>query len=1043
MKNTKKTYCNYHLLLVSTLFLLAFQPAKALEYTFHFVPSADTVSIDSVFVENVTHQQTIRIAGGEVLILTDQPVGLNDIDVEKAERLSIFSNPSMDGSATISFQSAAPQVAQLAVLNLAGQPVISKKITLKNGLNGFTLSNVPAGMNFVVLTAGNRRYSGKLISNAPERGSIRLSETDGEAVSAQMGTKPHQVQETQQERYMHFEPGDRLKLTGLAGVDKSVRVVSPVSDSIVSFSFYRCVDGDGISYPTVVIGHQVWMAENLRTTRYNNGSPIYKITDSEQWASMEAYEGAYGWYENDSLNRLPYGALYNGFAVMDTRLAPKGWHVATDNDFGTLVGAVTINQQHLIAGDTTYWNDLPVTAYDSTGFGAVGAGLFGYGSYNSRFEYAAFWTSTEGEMPSAPKRRESNQALASRYYKPYLFNLFVQPQCMYTNMNAADNGLSVRCVRNQAPTVTTGKVHAGRATKAGVEGEIISNGGEDIQEYGFCWSWTNKEPNLKDSVVVAGEAVQNTFGATLSGLKTGVMYYVRAYAKNSMGVSYGDVKIFETIDAGTVTDIDENVYSTVKIGEQVWMAENLKVSRYNDGTLIPLVNTPQTWSMLSTGARCLNDTLAPVNEYGYLYNHRAVQSNKLAPVGWHVPSQTEYLTLLDSLSTTNQTEDMLLSRLKEAGAAHWLFDYANGTNISGFTALPGGYRSSTGEVFNIGAVAMWWTVSKGPDENNASYYNLRIEPYSVYTDQSDLNNGLSVRCLKDYPAKLNTCLKDVSQTKASIGIKLIETGGVLTRSGLCFSMTSAQPDVNNAQVILIDSLELKGEDWLNLDTLTSGATYYLRAFAENSTGVSYGEVVTFSTPSSNTVEDLDGNQYHTIKIGTQTWMVENLKTTKYNDGTSIGGISGYHSTSPGYTMYGDNSITEIYGLLYNWYAVNTGKLAPTGWRVPTQEDWQTLVEYLGGEEVAGGKLKESGFSHWNDPNTGAIDWGFKALPGGTRDGTSATFRTLRDRGWWWASTPGIEDYNAYMFGLVSWMSSGYIGQGYKSDAYSVRCIKEE
>ncbi len=172
-------------------------------------------------------------------------------------------------------------------------------------------------------------------------------------------------------------------------------------------------------------------------------------------------------------------------------------------------------------------------------------------------------------------------------------------------------------------------------------------------------------------------------------------------------------------------------------------------------------------------------------------------------------------------------------------------------------------------------------------------------------------------------------------------------------------------------------------------------------------------------------------------------MVENLKTTKYNDGTSISSISGYHSTSPGYTMYGDNSIKEIYGLLYNWYAVNTGKLAPTGWRVPTQEDWQTLIDYLGGEEAAGGKPKESGLSHWNDPNTGAIDWGFKALPGGTRDGGSATFRTLRDRGWWWASTPTELDYNAYMFGLVSWMSDGYIGQGYKSDAYSVRCIKDE
>jgi len=135
--------------------------------------------------------------------------------------------------------------------------------------------------------------------------------------------------------------------------------------------------------------------------------------------------------------------------------------------------------------------------------------------------------------------------------------------------------------------------------------------------------------------------------------------------------------------------------------------------------------------------------------------------------------------------------------------------------------------------------------------------------------------------------------------------------------------------------------------------------------------------------------DVDGNNYKTIKIGNQEWMAENLKTTKYKDGTSIPLFTAAtpmaNFTSPGYCWYNSDSATyrNSYGALYNWYAVNTGKLAPTGWHVPTEAEWNTLIAYLGGESVAGGKLKEAGTSHWSSPNTGATnEVGFSALPGG-------------------------------------------------------------
>src|SRR5674476_633708 len=115
--------------------------------------------------------------------------------------------------------------------------------------------------------------------------------------------------------------------------------------------------------------------------------------------------------------------------------------------------------------------------------------------------------------------------------------------------------------------------------------------------------------------------------------------------------------------------------------------------------------------------------------------------------------------------------------------------------------------------------------------------------------------------------------------------------------------------------------------------------------------------------SSNTVTDIEGNVYHTVKIGTQTWMVENLKTTKYKDGTAIPLVTDnkvwINLPTPAYCWYDNDATTykNTYGALYNWYAVNTGKLAPTGWHIPTDAEWTTLQNYVGGELVAGDKMK--------------------------------------------------------------------------------------
>lgn len=200
-----------------------------------------------------------------------------------------------------------------------------------------------------------------------------------------------------------------------------------------------------------------------------------------------------------------------------------------------------------------------------------------------------------------------------------------------------------------------------------------------------------------------------------------------------------------------------------------------------------------------------------------------------------------------------------------------------------------------------------------------------------------------------------------------------------------------------------------------------------------------------------TVTDADGNVYPSIVIGTQCFMRKNLETTKYNDGTLIPNVTDETTwaglTTPAYGWYENNYETygSIYGALYNWYAVNTGKLCPTGWHIPSQTEFSELVEYLGGSSVAGGALKEIGTTHWNDPNVGATNSsGYTALGGGqiSYDGSSSAFGI---QAVFWSSTDGDSTFpdppSAYFLGIPLEDIFIVLFPLYKTEGYSVRCVK--
>ena len=287
-------------------------------------------------------------------------------------------------------------------------------------------------------------------------------------------------------------------------------------------------------------------------------------------------------------------------------------------------------------------------------------------------------------------------------------------------------------------------------------GNITSDGGSAIIERGVCWS-TTANPTIANSHTSNGSSV-GVFTSNITGLTAGTSYYIRAYATNANTTSYGNQITITTTGGGggsssgcaggptNVTDIDGNVYNVVSIGNQCWMKENLKVTHYKNGALIPTGLSEAQWQATTSGA-CADYDNNPTNTavYGKLYNWYAVADpNGLCPTNWHVPSDTEWDTLVNYLGG----DTIAGGAMKEIGLTHWASPNTGATNSSGFTGLPGGTRNGSGAFFNIGSNGYWWS-STETNANNAWLRDLDDNDGLVYRSYDNKKNGFSVRCLRD------------------------------------------------------------------------------------------------------------------------------------------------------------------------------------------------------------------------------------------------------------------------------------------------------
>ena len=551
-----------------------------------------------------------------------------------------------------------------------------------------------------------------------------------------------------------------------------------------------------------------------------------------------------------------------------------------------------------------------------------------------------------------------------------------------------------------------------------------------------------------DSVYfVKGDSILSAYATTDVD---SVIFYRPNGPSETSSVKYGE----------GVTDIDGNVYQSVIIGNQEWISKNLRTSKYSDGTSIPNVTDGGEWSDLETPAWChyKNDSSQYEATYGKLYNWYAVETGKLCPTGWHVPTDAEWTVLTDYLAANGYSGSEGTALKSTSG---WNDD-GNGTDDYGWLGLPGGERFYNGNFGLIGSNGYWWSSSQY-DAINAWGRGL----YEEYRDLSKLSPGwfaeigkragLSVRCLRyndtipvQLPTLTTASVSNIISTSALSGGNITNNGGAtIIKRGVVWS-TIPNPTI-------LDSMTNEGYGIGSFESeiigLTPETKYYLRAYATNSSGTDYGNELSFTTTSSPVVvygggvTDANGNTYQSVIIGTQEWMSENLRTTKYSDGTSIPNVTDggeWSDLETGAWSHYENDSSQYeatYGKLYNWYAVETGKLCPTGWHVPTDSEWTVLTDYLAANGYSGSEgtaLKST--SGWNDDGNGTDDYGWLGLPGGSRY-SPGDFGGIGDYGDWWSSSQYITGY-AWIRYFHPSDDSVYRNYFKKENGESVRCLRD-
>jgi uncharacterized protein (TIGR02145 family) len=386
--------------------------------------------LSTVKVENLTAGTILTINGSDILRLTAATV-VNAIKDNISSELKMYPNPMADNSTMEIFPPVAGN-AIISVLDMTGKQVAKVQSHLENLRQDFIISGLRTGFYLVNVRGNNYQFSGKLLSNGKSNGVICIEKVNNITQAAEQKVEETESKGNQATVNMAYTDGDRLKFTGISGNYSTVKIDIPTSNKEINFNFFECNDGDNNNYPVVEINTQIWMAENLGTTKYNDGTTIPLVVDNTEWSSLDS--PGYCWYNNDEAGfKSIYGALYNWFAVVQGNICPSGWHVPTVDEWIILTNYLgSTPGSKMKETGTSHWNSPNTGASNESGFTALpGGGRSGInGSFTEIGNYGYFSSFTEVDALNANGR-------CMVYNATYVANL----------LGVKKNGWSVRCLR--------------------------------------------------------------------------------------------------------------------------------------------------------------------------------------------------------------------------------------------------------------------------------------------------------------------------------------------------------------------------------------------------------------------------------------------------------------------------------------------------------------------------------------------------------------------------------------------------------------------
>jgi len=410
--------------------------ANAQDYLINFTGTGASSTLNNVEVENLATGASVTLIENEVLNLK-ATVGISDVKNDESKGIVIYPNP-MTEKSTLLISAPDEGDAIISVCDITGKMVIQIKTYLEKYPQEFTISGLNNGIYIINVKGITFRLSGRLISNGKSNGMISLVKIrDNMAIEKkrfEMDSKGIQATIN-----MEYTIGDRLKFKGSSGIYSTVKTDIPTEDKTITFDFIKCSDGDNNNYTVVEIDTQTWMAENLKTTKYNDGTTIPLVTVNTDWAELST--PGFCWYDNDLASYKDYyGALYNWYAVDGAsnggkNLCPSGWHVPTKDDWATLV---TFLEGESYAGSKlkeagiTNWISPNTEATNETGFTALPGGFrYHYGAFNKIGSSGCWWSSIGDGSTAFSLNLYSSSEIAFSY--TYFYRYGYSVRCLKDN----------------------------------------------------------------------------------------------------------------------------------------------------------------------------------------------------------------------------------------------------------------------------------------------------------------------------------------------------------------------------------------------------------------------------------------------------------------------------------------------------------------------------------------------------------------------------------------------------------------------------------